>query len=666
MENIQAFFTKHRAIIAFLVGIAFFAVLFAFHYTEEVKDSKDELFSYAVNETENRTVLPKMLLPGNVVVQRFTPAAGEYKGVTIDVATFKRTNTGSIEVSLSGNGVEKTWNFDCAQLEDNSSVPLYFDEGMSIPDNTEFTLTIVSNTQSAALCPTIYACEKNEDTVSKNVLTINGVEENSTLRIGMIVSQKTFVQTDYLILGAMFAFVLVLVFALMLRCKKLKTENIVMMLVLLIGTGYTFIFTPMSVPDEYTHYASAYSYSNKMMFDFSDDEDGTNMRNEDYMLQDTVKNYVTAEEYYRIHHDFSIKSTDSQIVRCERTPMENRGLAYAFQAIGITIGRVLHLGAYPTYYLGRLFNLLLFALCVFFSIKIIPIGKIALAVIALLPMTMHLAGSYSYDVYTIGMCMLLFAQLMKLLYSDETITFKSFLLTAIIAFLAIPYKVAYAGLGCLALLIPKEKFKNKKQHAIFKTILIFAGVIGIIVIQHSMFSRVTGEPQTLTYDDTKTKFSLDYILSYPQNVVSLLARTLLANGTWYFQSMIGSSLGWFQIPVNGLIVLAFVGLLLASFIKKAGEPKALRPLEKWYSFAIIGGTVILVMLLLMLDWTPIDSPIIEGVQGRYLIPVLPVLILLFRNDSIVNSFKTDKPILYSAFYLNIIVLLETFSFAIAQ
>ena len=59
--------------------------------------------------------------------------------------------------------------------------------------------------------------------------------------------------------------------------------------------------------------------------------------------------------------------------------------------------------------LGMLFNLLYGALLIIFSVRITPVGKKVFMAVALLPMTLHLLGSHSYDVGTLGLAFLLTA-----------------------------------------------------------------------------------------------------------------------------------------------------------------------------------------------------------------------------------------------------------------
>ena len=67
------------------------------------------------------------------------------------------------------------------------------------------------------------------------------------------------------------------------------------------------------------------------------------------------------------------------------------------QVIKIALGRLLHLNSVPTFYLGRMMNLLLFAILGMLAVRKMPFGKNILFATALLPLTLQQVASYSYD-----------------------------------------------------------------------------------------------------------------------------------------------------------------------------------------------------------------------------------------------------------------------------
>ncbi len=64
---------------------------------------------------------------------------------------------------------------------------------------------------------------------------------------------------------------------------------------------------------------------------------------------------------------------------------------------------------------------------------------------------------------------------------------------------------------------------------------------------------------------------------------------------------------------------------------------------------------------MLIAWTPISSPYIQGVQGRYFLPFLPVLLLACKNDRLVLTKSGNRSILYLMYCANGYVLLRLFA-----
>ena len=87
-------------------------------------------------------------------------------------------------------------------------------------------------------------------------------------------------------------------------------------------------------------------------------------------------------------------------------------LLYVVSAAAVFLAYVLHFGFAPALFLGRLANLLLFAALAALAVKTAPFGKRVFTVAALLPMTLHLAASFSRDAPLLGLCFVFTALLM--------------------------------------------------------------------------------------------------------------------------------------------------------------------------------------------------------------------------------------------------------------
>ena len=69
----------------------------------------------------------------------------------------------------------------------------------------------------------------------------------------------------------------------------------------------------------------------------------------------------------------------------------------------------------------------------------------------------------------------------------------------------------------------------------------------------------------------------------------------------------------------------------------------------------------LTMLSMLIAWTPVSSRVILGVQGRYFLPFLPVLLLALKNQTVVLTKDENRSILYLMCCLNGYALVRLFS-----
>jgi len=65
-------------------------------------------------------------------------------------------------------------------------------------------------------------------------------------------------------------------------------------------------------------------------------------------------------------------------------------------------------------------------------------------------------------------------------------------------------------------------------------------------------------------------------------------------------------------------------------------------------------------------WTPVNYVIIYGIQGRYIIPVLPLIVLFFTNGNITTKKKIDGALLFALCAVNVLMLLDGLSIMLAN
>ena len=86
------------------------------------------------------------------------------------------------------------------------------------------------------------------------------------------------------------------------------------------------------------------------------------------------------------------------------------------------------------------------------------------------------------------------------------------------------------------------------------------------------------------------------------------------------------------------------------------------PARAW-TLLIAAGTVLLTAGAMLVAWTTRGAQIIEGIQGRYFLPVLPLFLLPLRNSWIRLERNLGRTVLAMLFCMDVYVLLRVFALA---
>ena len=209
-------------------------------------------------------------------------------------------------------------------------------------------------------------------------------------------------------LGVWLAAALSAAFFLLLK-KKIRLELCGALLTVLLGAAAMVSLPPLSAPDEIAHFASAYALSSRLLGMEAEDENGNiYLRREDLVLSDL---YGASGDEERISLGRTLEAETWQVLADHAFPVftgeEGRQMvpsvigtirttpaAFAAPALGIAFARLLGLNCVFLAFLGRFMNLLLLAASVYGSMRLLPSGKSLIAGTALLPMALHLGGSF--------------------------------------------------------------------------------------------------------------------------------------------------------------------------------------------------------------------------------------------------------------------------------
>lgn len=344
-------------------------------------------------------------------------------------------------------------------------------------------------------------------------------------------------------------------------------------------------------------------------------------------------------------------------------PVVTTPLAYVPQAIGITLARLFHGSSILLAYMGRLGNLLFFVLMTWLAMKRMPFGKEVLFGVAVLPMTVHLSASMSYDVMILA-CMFLFtAVCLDLAYHKEKVQIRDIVTLMALMAVAGPCKMVYGVMMGLCLLIPVKKFGGWGKWLLSALCVGGIWAVAMLLVNSQTIATYATATDTVVSWAEEQGYSLTYLIHNPGRLVTLFYNTLLWQGAYLHQTMIGSALGNLDAGLGApyLIVMVFTGCLILLSLKKPGEVQLMTTGNRIWTVIVCAGCAGLTMLSMLIAWTPMSSSVISGVQGRYFLPFLPVLLLVCKNDRLILTKDINRSILYFMLVLNSYVLFRTFA-----
>ena len=317
------------------------------------------------------------------------------------------------------------------------------------------------------------------------------------------------------------------------------------------------------------------------------------------------------------------------MVSYNRAPIAVPMIAHLPQTVGVLIGNLFHMNGMWTLYMGKITALLFYLICIYFAIKILPWGKMIMAVIALFPMSLELAASYSYDCEVNALSFLFIAYTMYLIFEKNVVGWKDCLFLLVVGSWMAPCKVAYIFICGFAFAIPYRKFKNKKAALVFKVAFVSILLIATVGIRSTMIQGLLGSSDSSS--TSEVGWTIGQILSDPVHSLGVLFNTYFEQTEYYVGTIVGKSLGWFQIEIPWHIIVGFILCLAYALYADAGK---VMYLKKWQKALAIVLSVIMtggIVLSMWLDFTPSYWGNVAGVQGRYFLPFLPMLLFTIKS-----------------------------------
>lgn len=552
-------------------------------------------------------------------------------------------------------------------------------------------------------------------------LTVNGQPTEGMLAILGVYAQIGGFLTKFYWVIALLALVLIGAGWWLFTGQKCPLHRMVFCFVLALGILFSMVLPPYSAPDEQFHINQSFTLASTIYdphLPIAQSQIHSTIRrpsDQDVIVQDgettvftwqhIAKNLLTTSpDPFTATHDFDEYQVDSSYTM------------YWISALGVLAGFLLRLGFIPTLFLGRLTNLLFFAFLASWAVKRTPVAKAVFATVALLPMTLHLAASYSRDSNLLALCLLFAALVLDLAFGPtEKISWKQLILPALAGLLIVPSKIVYFPLALLVFLIPAARLgrfsKAIKGGFLVLCMVVFLSSAGgtltlggfvngdtpvaagaasssAAVQEAEPAASVAAEsesapalestassgetavadsaPQPASEEpvqDDSVCYSLPYILSHPLDTVELLIRSVVEYGEHYVKTLVGGTLSYFDPGVQ--IAWTWVAALLILMVLAWLQPGFELPVWAKTVCLLIGLACCGLAVLGCVSWTPTYYTTIYGLQGRYFLPVLSLL-LLARPRRLLLQTDFTRGLVYAVTLVDILVVFNAFLSILAR
>ncbi len=401
---------------------------------------------------------------------------------------------------------------------------------------------------------------------------------------------------------------------------------------------FALITPPFQSPDESQHYLKAVALAEgKILAERRGDEVGATVPDEVLQLRES--------DFPAETPGVPVRFTAGQLAKAWSADADRPGEGFGFypnianysptlyapQALGIWLGEAVGLPRLGGFYLARLINSGAALLLLVLALRLMPFGQTALLAVAALPTTCYQAGSASPDAMINAMAFtgLALALRFGLSGSHRQGPAAVYVMAPLLALA----KGVYLPLMAAGLQPRANRADRRPLHligamAIAALIFVFwMKANGGSQVLYTIVSRKTGETTTTA----PMAEQLAVILHDPAGYLKVLASSMRERAPVYALQIVGR-FGWNTILMP-LAAYPLALLMLGSGVL-SGSGTRFGVIQRLWWLLIALGCVLLVETALYLTGTPLGADFVQGVQGRYFLPVLPLalLALMPRNS----------------------------------
>jgi len=445
-----------------------------------------------------------------------------------------------------------------------------------------------------------------------------------------------------------------------------------LLVALVVGTVIVVVLPPFRGPDEAAHVFRVYQLtSGSVLLQKGTTEDGHDGLG--YAIPDAIQRTNIAafqekgdsltDRMHALYKAGTKKTTDTT----QFQTFEGAGIypptSYANYLPASAVMKALKTNAYVYILLLRLSGLLICIALIYMAIRIIPFGKWLLVAIGLLPMSLHQMSVVSADGLIIASSILFCAVILYLRKTYDTFGVnkrKTLLMVVTLTVLAVilSSKPGYWPILFLLFLVPpspKELFR--KPAVVLTMVAAFAACLFLVWFafisvnnqsdtkhffeQANYHSKLVSKHQVLHQAVNPVSLGERFIETYViQPYYPRIPKDFIANFqpsfifdtfTGVFGSLEAYPPSWMAVTVVSSLFIAFSVEPVALGVGK------LRKYDRLISLLLMVAGAGMLSLIFWLSWTAEDMPFIFGLQGRYFLPILPLLLFALPRKKVLTA-----------------------------
>lgn len=318
--------------------------------------------------------------------------------------------------------------------------------------------------------------------------------------------------------------------------------------------------------------------------------------------------------------------------------------AYAPSLVGLEFSKFLNFNMGLSIITSRLFDLIFYCTCTLIGLWVLSFtrAKWLLFAVALIPQSLYQASIVSADAVVNALALLYSALLVKTVIFRRELTRSQSLLLFVCLIVMPITKPTYIFLDALALSIPSAHIFDFKFKNVFKfgSLVLGLGLFAWWTKLTAGVAKTIGLMAPVPWSIHWSHQQIVFLMERPFSFILIIIRTLTIQDNDMFHQLIGS-FGFNAVQIPAIATVATIVSLSVAFIIIDKSP-SISEKKLWYFIIILGTSIVSIFATLYITFTEPKYPVVNGVQGRYFLPFVFIVLILLATSKYLRPVITKS------------------------